>query len=83
MSTPNKEFYEEALDKFQERHYKGCGAYEEYILFSKFVYGVFIRNKNVQITSGNFRDVNVELMKKIARKIEKHPKIFKRFFMID
>ena len=82
MNIPNKEFYEDAYDKLAERHFKGCGAYEEYMLFSRFIYGLFIRNEDLVITRENFRDMNLEVAKRIRRQVEKHPKLFRRFFMV-
>lgn len=74
--------YDEALEKFEQIHEAHGGAFEEYVQFSKFIYGIFIKNKDVVITRKNFRDANMELMCHIKNKVEKHPWIFRRMFMI-
>lgn len=79
---PDKEKYDEALNRFAERRSNGCGAYEEYVLFSRFMHGIFIRNKHVRIGDENFREVNQELMYHIRKKVERHPRLFKWLFMV-
>lgn len=74
--------YDDALDKFAQIHEANGGAFEEYVQFSKFIYGIFIKNKDVVITRKNFRDANLELMQHIKNKVEKHPRIFRKLFMI-
>ena len=54
----------------------------EYLGFSEFIQGAFIDKDAHIIDTGNFSDVNAELMMRIAEKIKKHPKIWKWFFKI-
>ena len=74
--------YDDALDKFTQIHEAKGGAFEEYVQVSKFIYGIFIKNKDVVITRKNFRDANLELMQHIKNKVERHPRIFRKLFMI-
>ena len=74
--------YDEAIDKFEQIHEAKGGAFEEYVQFSKFIYGIFLKNKDIVITRKNFRDANLELRCKIKSKVEKHPWIFRKLFMI-
>lgn len=80
-SVPRQQ-YDEALEKFEQIHEAHGGAFEEYVQFSKFIYGIFIKNKDVVITRKNFRDANLDLMHFIKNKVEQHPRIFRKLFMI-
>ena len=42
--------YDEAIDKFEQIHEAKGGAFEEYVQFSKFIYGIFLKNKDIVIT---------------------------------
>ena len=79
---PDKEKYDDALKQFNEQRSKGCGAYDEYVFFSRFIHGIFIKNEGIKIGNENFREVNQELMYHIRKKVERHPRLFKWLFMV-
>lgn len=57
----------------------------EYLHISQFFQCLFISRNSYVIDTGNFRNVNYELVKRIHRKIEKHPILFKllwKYFMV-
>ena len=55
---------------------------KEYIAFSRFFSDAFISEYGYIIDTGNYRTVNAELIELVKEKIEKHPIIWKLFFMV-
>ena len=78
----NTQYYDEAIEKFEKNREANGGVFEEYIQLSRFLYGIFIKNRDVVITRKNFRDANLELMRHIRNRVERHPRIFRKLFMI-
>lgn len=78
-----KKKYDEAIEEFDQNMNNGGSAYKEYMAFSKFIHGVFIKNDKIEINRQNFREVNRELMTFIKKNVERHPKMFEKFFMVE
>ena len=78
-----KKKYDDAIEEFDQNAETGGGAYKEYMAFSKFIHGVFIKDQSIDINRQNFREVNRELMTFIKKNVERHPKMFAKFFMVE
>lgn len=55
---------------------------KKYLAFSVFIQSCFISEKGYIIDTGNFETANLELIDRIKDKIEKHPLLWKLFFMV-
>lgn len=55
---------------------------KEDLKFIQWVHNIFIKEGVAIICTGNYKNVNHELVKIIDEKIKKHPFIWKHFFMI-
>lgn len=54
----------------------------EYLAFSKFFQDIFISEYGYIVDTGNYRTVNAELIELVKEKIEKHPILWRLFFMV-
>lgn len=80
---PDKEGYELAMKNFVETYGSGGNdIFEEYLDFSLFFQRLFISKNGYIIDTGNFRTANFELIKRVKERVEKHPLLWKLFFMI-
>ena len=80
---PNIKRCNKSLEKFKELYSQEDSDYfKEYLEFSKFIQGCFISEDGYIIDTGNFQTVNRQLMYEIMYKIQKHPILWKIFFMI-
>lgn len=50
--------------------------------FIRWVQNIFISENGYIVDTGNYQTVNDELMRRVDRKIKKHPLIWKLFFMV-
>jgi len=55
---------------------------DEYYVLSRFYQDIFLGKYGYLNDTGNSRQVNLKLMKLVKEKIEKHPVLWKLFFMI-
>ena len=78
---PDKERYDDALQKFEDNWRKN-DLFEEYLQFSRFMQGLFISKHGYIIDTGNFQCVNFEMMYRIKERVERHPVLWKLLFMI-
>jgi len=53
-----------------------------YIALSGFLYRIFVKEKGSKIKAENDLERDIEIMKAVAERINKHPIIWKLFFMI-
>lgn len=66
-----------------ERYYKNNNNIElEYLGFSEFIQSAFVNENAWLIDTGSFRNVNDVLISRIAEKIQAHPKIWKKYFVV-
>lgn len=80
---PDKECYELGMKKFEEAFYfDNNDIFKEYFNFSRFFQGLFISKHGYITDTGNFQTVNVELIKRVKERVEKHPLLWRLFFMI-
>ena len=77
----DKERCEQALQNFKKAYYTN-NTEQEYLFFSQFIQGLFISKKGWIVDTGNFQNVNRELIEDVYEKIQKHPLLWKLFFMI-
>lgn len=68
--------------KQRKENYSTDYTFEGYLALSRFFQGIFISDHGYIIDTGNFETVNLVLMEKVIRKIEKHPILWKLFFLI-
>ena len=84
----NREIDKDMLDLDYYDLTKNCMKYNvesEYLHMSLFFQHLFISERGYIIDTGNFRDVNYALVKRIKHKMEKHPILFKllwKYFMV-
>lgn len=78
---PDKERYDDALNKFEDNWRKN-DLFEEYLQFSRFMQGLFISKNGYIIDTGNFQCVNFEMMYRIKKRVERHPVLWKLLFII-
>ena len=71
----------EAIKDFY-RYYGSDDIFHEYLAFSKFIQSAFISKNGYIIGTGNFQSCNGVLMNLIKDKINKHPILWKIFFMV-
>ena len=76
----DKNYANEGFNLFKDNY--GKDIFHEYLGFSKFIQGCFISKNGYIIDTGNFQTVNYELMYRIKSKIEKHPLLWKLFFLV-
>ena len=58
------------------------GLLEEYCALSCFFQTLFISENGYIIDTGNFRDVNRELVELVLEKVEKNPTLFRKLFEV-
>ena len=83
----NKESCETSIDNFNELYLMNSDdpnydIRKEYCAFSVFIQSLFISKNAYVINTGNFQTVNYHIMDIIKEKVEKHPLLWKIFFMI-
>lgn len=79
---PDKEYYEFGMKGFDEAYFHSHNLEQEYLNFSRFVQGIFISKDGWIIDTGNYQAVNLELMERVKQRVERHPLLWKLFFMI-
>ena len=88
---PNKEKYDKAYidyDSYYHSHnylrskLSNEHLLEGYLALSLFFQGIFISKDGYIIDTGNFETVNLVLMERVRKRIEKHPLLWKLFFLI-
>ena len=72
---------EKALAHF-DTEWNKQDIFHEYLDFSRVIQSFFISEDGWIVDTGNFQTVNFELMYRIKEKIEKHPWLWKMFFMV-
>ena len=77
----DKEYYEMGAKGFRKA-YQENDLGSEYLNFSRFIQGVFISKNGWIIDTGNYQAVNYELIERIKGRIEKHPLLWRLFFMV-
>ena len=83
----DKDRYDDAIKNFEKVYFDSSLDYEdsiikEYLEFSRFIQGIFISEKGYIIDTGNFQTVNLELIHRIKKHVEKHPLIWKLLFEV-
>ena len=56
---------------------------EQYLLFSRFMQTLFIPEDGWFTDPGSFKNVNADLMVRIMEKVNKHPWLWQKLFMVD
>lgn len=56
---------------------------EQYLLFSRFMQTLFIPEGGWFADTGSFKNVNATLMSRIMEKVNKHPWLWQKLFMIE
>lgn len=85
---PDRVNYDRALKSFENRFWYNKEESQEnywfnqYVEFSRFIQSIFISENGYITDTGNFENVNLELMYRIKEKVEKHPHLFSKFFTV-
>lgn len=53
-----------------------------YLTLSWAVHAAFISKDGYIIPTGNFENVNVELLRQLIERVQRHPRIWKKYFML-
>lgn len=73
----------DAMNKFEEVYdEESPNIKEEYLQLSRFFQNLFISNEGWIIDTGSFQEVNYELLDLVYKKVNKHPLLWKLFFMV-
>jgi len=64
-----------------EEAYKNNDKENEYICFSNFIASLLVSENGYVIDTGTYRDVNMAIMEKFLKQVERHP-ILWRLFMV-
>lgn len=61
----------------------GTDDAEQYLLFSRFIQTLFIPEGGWFTDPGSFKNVNADLMPRIMERVNKHPWLWQKLFMVD
>ena len=56
--------------------------FQNYLTLSWAVHAACISENGYIIPTGNFENVNVELLRQLIERIQRHPRIWKKYFML-
>lgn len=57
-------------------------VFDQYLKLSWAIHSAFISENGYIIPTGNFENVNTELLSQLIVRISKHPRIWKKYFML-
>lgn len=76
-------FFKHGFDNYKELENKACDqGYLSGFDFSIFIQRALISKHGYVIDTGNYENVNSVVAQRLAKNIEKHPLLWKLFFMV-
>lgn len=81
-----KRLNRQELDKTQSvflTRFLEAGDAEQYLLFSRFIQTLFIPEGGWFADTGSFKNVNATLLSRIMEKVNRHPWLWQKLFMVE
>lgn len=78
----NRQKLDKTWSAFLTRFFEADDA-EQYLLFSRFMQTLFIPEGGWFTDPGSFKNVNADLMVRIMERVNKHPWLWQKLFMVD
>ena len=88
MYELDKFSYTSAMDLYERNFYPKKEKTDiesqkiRYLALSRFFQNIFISKHGYILDTGNFEDANIILMRRVKKSIERHPILWKLFFMV-